>query len=1032
MTQPTTSRQEFTLDSGDKLTVATTAAADKIHITMISTAKAPLVLHWGLAWQYRYEWRLPGEAFRPAGTTVVNGQAAQTPFGEKDGVTSLELKYPKPTGEPGPRGLKFVLYQPESQAWLKKRGGDLYLPLFKPAPDHRVSSPELADMAERIVGAEKGASSWTLMHRFQLCHELLDEARDEDGLALLYAWLRYSAIRQLDWQRRYNTKPRELSHAQERLTARITGLWRQAAGNDGRSLWLRLLLTTLGRGGDGQRVRDEILHIMHRNHLKEAHGTFIEEWHQKLHNNTTPDDIVICDAYLAYLRSGGNKNRFYETLRQGGVPRARLTSFERPICSDPEFYPDKKDVLIGEFESFLRILRSVHAGTDLDTAFAAARGRLNADVQGRLYVLLALRQRSPEVRDLAGALTAVREGIRTALQGASDDAAARDLLFLDLALEESFRGTVERQNISQLDRDRLVDLVHLALQNVRLSTGAREAAYCAAQWSRLSSQGRDGRDWALHASSVADRAARWIQNFTSAFYQRLQPKAELLGSAFAVEAWTVPLFSEEVIRGGPAFVLALLLRHVDPLLRRAAGMGGWQVISPGRATGQIRAIGCLKDVQGQRFAQATVLLATGVEGDEEIPEGVTAVITRDSPDVVAHVAVRARNASVLLASCLETETYQALQGLQDKTIEFHVTPAGDVVFAEAAEADDFVCASSREARKPEVRLQTVRLRLDVPPGPWAIPQEKFAPGAVGSKSNNLNHLRGRLPQWIGLPASIALPFGAFERVLGDCANRETRRQAEAHLATVGSNPGEVLRRLRDLLQGMIIPDALRQALGEVWQRAGLPAVTEEWLWHAVRSVWASQWNERAYLSRRAHCGGHENLRMAVLIQQVVPADYAYVIHTVNPLTGNRDELFAEVVLGLGETLVGNYPGRALGFTCKKTDRAINIVSYPSKSVGLYGSGVIFRSDSNGEDLEGFAGAGLYDSYLAEEPLPRELDYSQERLVWDRGWRDDLLRKIAGIGLEIERLLGSPQDIEGAVAGGQFYVVQARPQVGLKP
>ncbi|HKN55331.1 MAG TPA: type I polyketide synthase, partial [Amycolatopsis sp.] len=77
-----------------------------------------------------------------------------------------------------------------------------------------------------------------------------------------------------------------------------------------------------------------------------------------------------------------------------------------------------------------------------------------------------------------------------------------------------------------------------------------------------------------------------------------------------------------------------------------------------------------------------------------------------------------------------------------------------------------------------------------------------------------------------------------------------------------------------------------------------------------------------------------------------------------------DEVFAEVVLGLGETLVGNYPGRALGFVCRKADLALEVLSYPGKSVGLYGRGVIFRSDSNGEDLEGFAGAGLYDSFLA--------------------------------------------------------------------
>jgi alpha-glucan,water dikinase len=171
--------------------------------------------------------------------------------------------------------------------------------------------------------------------------------------------------------------------------------------------------------------------------------------------------------------------------------------------------------------------------------------------------------------------------------------------------------------------------------------------------------------------------------------------------------------------------------------------------------------------------------------------------------------------------------------------------------------------------------------------------------------------------------------------------------------------------------------------------------------------------------------------MAVLIQQVVAADYAFVIHTVNPITDNRDELFAEVVLGLGETLVGNYPGRALGFVCRKADLSLQLLSYPGKSIGLYGRGVIFRSDSTGEDLEGFAGAGLYDSFLAQEPEHRTLDYTNEKLVWDAGFRDDLLRSVARLGLEVEKVLGSPQDVEGAVSDGRFYVVQTRPQVGLE-
>ena len=84
--------------------------------------------------------------------------------------------------------------------------------------------------------------------------------------------------------------------------------------------------------------------------------------------------------------------------------------------------------------------------------------------------------------------------------------------------------------------------------------------------------------------------------------------------------------------------------------------------------------------------------------------------------------------------------------------------------------------------------------------------------------------------------------------------------------------------------------------------------------------------------------------MAVLVQEVINADYAFVIHTTNPSSGDSSEIYAEVnrstmcepmnlsistdfsfffwfqvVKGLGETLVGAYPGRSLSFITKKNN-----------------------------------------------------------------------------------------------------------------
>ncbi|PRQ24233.1 putative phosphotransferase with paired acceptor [Rosa chinensis] len=126
------------------------------------------------------------------------------------------------------------------------------------------------------------------------------------------------------------------------------------------------------------------------------------------------------------------------------------------------------------------------------------------------------------------------------------------------------------------------------------------------------------------------------------------------------------------------------------------------------------------------------------------------------------------------------------------------------------------------------------------------------------------------------------------------------------------------------------------------QSSGMPWPGDEgeqrWeqAWLAIKKVWASKWNERAYFSTRKVKLDHDYLCMAVLVQEIINADYAFVIHTTNPSSGDSSEIYAEVVKGLGETLVGAYPGRALSFISKKNALdSPQVLGYPSKPVGLF-------------------------------------------------------------------------------------------------
>ena len=72
-------------------------------------------------------------------------------------------------------------------------------------------------------------------------------------------------------------------------------------------------------------------------------------------------------------------------------------------------------------------------------------------------------------------------------------------------------------------------------------------------------------------------------------------------------------------------------------------------------------------------------------------------------------------------------------------------------------------------------------------------------------------------------------------------------------------------------------------------------------------------------------------------------------------------------------------------------------SLPSKPVSHHPPDglptMIVRSDSNGEDLEGFAGAGLYDSVTVAPTVPKIVNYADEWLIWDAPRRTALMVRI---------------------------------------
>ena len=143
----------------------------------------------------------------------------------------------------------------------------------------------------------------------------------------------------------------------------------------------------------------------------------------------------------------------------------------------------------------------------------------------------------------------------------------------------------------------------------------------------------------------------------------------------------------------------------------------------------------------------------------------------------------------------------------------------------------------------------------------------------------------------------------------------------------------------------------------------------------VQDCWASFFSPRA-LFYRSRKGVLSDTRMAVVVQEMVQADKSGVMFTVDPIRGRYEYMIIEGAAGLGEAIVSG---------------EITPDHY-----------VVSREDGSVEN-----------QYIPGGDTAAVLTL-------------DELHRLRALGLQLERLFGSPQDVEWCIRGNQVLLVQSRP------
>lgn len=161
---------------------------------------------------------------------------------------------------------------------------------------------------------------------------------------------------------------------------------------------------------------------------------------------------------------------------------------------------------------------------------------------------------------------------------------------------------------------------------------------------------------------------------------------------------------------------------------------------------------------------------------------------------------------------------------------------------------------------------------------------------------------------------------------------------------------------------------------------------EDAVLRALRSCWASLFSPRALRYRAARRIDHLTVSIAVVVQRMVPADFAGVLFTVDPVAQRSDRMLLEVAPGLGEAVVSGHT----------TGDAYRLRREPFGDAGVAASRDITIEDR--------------DRREASRPAPS----------------DALVLELARLGLQLEDHFGCPQDVEFAFEGSTVHILQSRP------
>ena len=785
------------------------------------------------------------------------------------------------------------------------------------------------------------------------------------------------------------------------------------------------------------RIRD----IAHRSDIpRDLKQEIKHKLQNKLHRNASPDDLIVCEYFIDKIKNADYSEAFKQEFY---IFYEELKGF---------FNSNNLDNLLNKFKEI--------SEENLNKTQEIINVLNSNDLIKKIEVITNFRE-NVCIKIIKNEILNEEDKIqKTLLQTTSNlDIELENKLFV--IISEYIYNLTKNININKFEKNyfkNLLNLFNFCLKNIEISQISKmqieNLRLDFEYFNNINNKKENlNRFEMLQMKSIVERG----NNISLEICSNLEHYFDLnnlifLGNKLSINKKSVLVFVESFIRSNIIFQFSKCCDLLMTIIRDNLNLPPFNIINMGKVEGEFYYYENIDSFNKANLDESNekILFIENSDGTEEIPKNVVGILLNQDLSQLSHISIRVRQSGAAFCCVLEPKIFKNyVNSFKNKDfVAFECLNESKINVKKTEKKEKKEKNEKNEEKNEEIKLNVEESNeIDENVLIYSMKDENIK--NTGSKFEKIKKLyeiseKSKLFQ---TPFSMCIPndiykyyFNLFIEKNSDKLNKleqtdlknlelesenfkndfinfiislykENDSKLNSILTSISNNFSSIKtnNNLLAIRSSSNLEDNSNQAGAGLFDSyLNIDLNNHEEIIEKIAKVWASVFNSRAIINRRKLNIETKLAKMAVIIMQMTEPDFCYVIHTMNPINGNSNEVYLELAVGLGETLAqSNQKGAPFRLIYNRSEDSLNVMNLSSYNYEI-------EKKSNKCKI---------------------VEYRNENLMKNEEFLIDVGKKLGKIGVFIENEISEEkvgQDIEGNFMinedEGNFFIVQTRPEI----